>query len=107
MKVRDSGMPAENVWTAFFNVDLILSELYINSKINDLVEIGSGYGTFTIPTARKIKGKLYSFDIEKDMVDIVRQKLTNEHLENVILEQKNTQQSPFLGLRSRPQFEHS
>lgn len=89
MKVRDSGMPAENVWTAFFNVDLILSELYINSKINDLVEIGSGYGTFTIPTARKIKGKLYSFDIEKEMLDIVRQKLTNEHLENVILEQRD------------------
>ena len=89
MKVRDSGMPTENVWTTFFNVDLILSELYINSKINDLVEIGSGYGTFTIPTARKIKGKLYSFDIEKEMLDIVRQKLTNEHLENVILEQRD------------------
>jgi len=44
MKVRDSGMPEETKWNDFFHVDFLLSELDINSKINDLVEIGSGYG---------------------------------------------------------------
>jgi ubiquinone/menaquinone biosynthesis C-methylase UbiE len=86
MKVRDSGMPDENLWNDFFDIDLILSELQINSQIIDLVEIGSGYGTFTIPTAKKIKGKLYSFDIEKEMLEIVNQKLATEHIDNVILE---------------------
>ena len=57
-------MPEEYFWTGFFNVDLILSELFINSKINDLVEIGCGYGTFTIPSANQISGKLYAFDID-------------------------------------------
>jgi ubiquinone/menaquinone biosynthesis C-methylase UbiE len=89
LKVRDSGMPAENVWSDFFNVDLILSELQINSGVNDLVEIGCGYGTFTIPSAKAIKGKLYAFDIDNEMLDIVKQKLRNEHIENVFPEQRD------------------
>lgn len=60
MKVRDSGMPEEANWNDFFNVDFLLSELNIDSQITDLVEIGSGYGTFTIPAARLIQGKLYT-----------------------------------------------
>jgi ubiquinone/menaquinone biosynthesis C-methylase UbiE len=82
-------MPAEDIWSNFFNVDLILSELLVNSKVYDLVEIGCGYGTFTIPSAKLIKGKLYTFDIEKEMIDIVKQKLKIEHIENVVLEQRD------------------
>ncbi len=82
-------MPVEDIWSDFFNVDLILSELQINSMINDLVEIGCGYGTFTIPSSKQITGKLYTFDIEKDMVDIVKQKITNERIDNVIPEQRD------------------
>jgi ubiquinone/menaquinone biosynthesis C-methylase UbiE len=82
-------MPAEDLWASFFDVDLILSELYINSGIRDIVEIGCGYGTFTIPTAKKIKGILYTFDIEKEMLDIVKQKLIKENIHNVNLEQRD------------------
>lgn len=82
-------MPAEKMWAGFFNVELILSELHINSKVNNLVEIGSGYGTFTVPAARQITGKLYAFDIEKEMLDIVKQKLSNGHLVNVIPEKRD------------------
>ncbi len=79
-------MPTEDIWSDFFNVDLILSELQINSKINNLVEIGCGYGTFTIPAARQITGRLHAFDIEKEMLDSVEQKISNEHISNVSLE---------------------
>jgi len=48
-------MPEEDMWADFFNVELVLSELQINSKVNDLVEIGCGYGTFTIPSAKVLK----------------------------------------------------
>ena len=89
MKVRDSGMPTEDIWADFFNVEMILSELHINSKINDLVEIGCGYGTFTIPSAKIIKGILYTFDIEKEMLDAVKLKLKNERIHNVNLEQRD------------------
>ena len=73
----------------FFNIELILSELQINSDINDLVEIGCGYGTFTIPSAKGIKGKLYGFDIEEGILDIVNQKIKKESIVNVILEQRD------------------
>jgi ubiquinone/menaquinone biosynthesis C-methylase UbiE len=89
LKVIDSGMPAEDIWADFFNPELILSELHINSKISDLVEIGCGYGTFTIPSSKLISGKLYSFDIEKEMLDIVKQKITYQNISNVILEQRD------------------
>jgi ubiquinone/menaquinone biosynthesis C-methylase UbiE len=79
-------MPAEDMWASFFNINLILSELHVKSEVNDLVEIGCGYGTFTIPSAKRISGKLYAFDIEEDMIDIVKQKLKNESVGNVILE---------------------
>jgi len=82
-------MPTDDMWASFFNVELILSELQINSDINDLVEIGCGYGTFTIPSAKRINGKLYGFDIEEGMLDIVNQKLKNESIVNVILEQRD------------------
>jgi ubiquinone/menaquinone biosynthesis C-methylase UbiE len=89
LKVRDSGMPAENVWESFFNVDKILHELQINSDINDLAEIGCGYGTFTLPSAKKISGNLFAFDIEEEMLDIVKQILYNESVRNVILEHRD------------------
>jgi ubiquinone/menaquinone biosynthesis C-methylase UbiE len=89
LKVRDSGMPTENLWASFFNVDLILSELQINSNVNNLVEVGCGYGTFTIPSAKRISGNLYAFDIEEDMIDIVIQKLKNESVHNVVLEHRD------------------
>ena len=82
-------MPAEDLWASFFNIDLILSELQINSDVNDMVEIGCGYGTFTIPVAKKISGILYAFDIEDEMLDIVKQKLIKENIHNVNLEQRD------------------
>jgi len=82
-------MPEEEIWNDFFDIDLILYELHINSKVNDLVEIGCGYGTFTIPSAKLIKGKLYTFDIEREMIEIVKKKLKNKHIKNVILEERD------------------
>ena len=89
MKVRDSGMPSEEAWTDFFNIDIILSQLSINSEIIDLAEIGCGYGTFTVPSAKLISGKLFAFDIEKEMIDTVRKRLTYEFIDNVILEERD------------------
>ncbi|MDD4778293.1 MAG: class I SAM-dependent methyltransferase [Fermentimonas sp.] len=89
MKVRDSGMPDENLWNEFFDINLILSELQIDSQITDLVEIGCGYGTFTIPAAGLIKGKLFSFDIDNIMVESLKKKLHVNYIVNVIIEQRD------------------
>ena len=82
-------MPAEDIWSDFFNVDLIFTELQISSNIRDLVEIGCGYGTFTIPSARIIKGIVYTFDIELEMLETVKQKIANEDVHNINLEQRD------------------
>jgi ubiquinone/menaquinone biosynthesis C-methylase UbiE len=89
MKVRDSGMPEETKWNDFFNTDLLLSELNIDSKIIDLVEIGSGYGTFTIPTAKLIQGKLFAYDIEDEMIETLNFKIQKEQIKNVVLEKRD------------------
>lgn len=89
MKVRDSGMPEETKWNDFFNTDLLLSELSIDSQIVDLVEIGSGYGTFTVPTAKLIRGKLYAFDIEEEMIENLNQKIRNQQIDNIRLEKRD------------------
>ena len=63
MRIRESGMPPEDYWESFFNVDLILSKLQFNKKIKDAVEFGSGYGTFSIPASKIIKGNLFAFPL--------------------------------------------
>lgn len=89
MKVRESGMPDEKMWNAFFDIDSILSELQINSQVNDIVEVGCGYGTFTIPAAKQINGRLFAFDIEKEMIDVLEQKIKNEGINNIIPEHRD------------------
>lgn len=85
MKVRDSGMPDEKIWNDFFDIDLILSKLQINNQINDLVEIGSGYGTFTISASTMISGKVYAFDIEAEMIENLEEKIRSFAIDNIIV----------------------
>jgi SAM-dependent methyltransferase len=74
MKIRDSGMPAEEYWETLFDVPLILERLGIDESLNDVVELGCGYGTFTIPIARVIRGMLTTFDVDQEMIERTRQR---------------------------------
>ncbi|HEX5472917.1 MAG TPA: methyltransferase domain-containing protein [Lacipirellulaceae bacterium] len=67
MKVRDSGMPDESYWESLFDIPLILDRLDIG-RFHDVAELGSGYGTFTIPVAHAIRGTVYTFDVEPEMI---------------------------------------
>jgi ubiquinone/menaquinone biosynthesis C-methylase UbiE len=89
MKIRESGMPEETLWASFFDVPEILSTLKIDGNINDLVEIGCGYGTFTIPASETISGSLYGFDIEPDMVLNINTKTKEKNIKNIHLELKD------------------
>jgi len=83
MKVRDSGMPEEAYWESLFDIGLILSELGIDENINDLAEFGSGYGTFSLPAAKIIKGKLYAFDIDPAMTERLCLRAEEENMSNI------------------------
>ena len=83
MKVRDSGMPNEEMWGEFFKPKRILKTLGIDDSIRDIVDFGCGYGTFTIPVAQVVKGKVYALDIEPEMIEETKRKAEEEKLGNV------------------------
>lgn len=87
MKIRESGMPEETYWETFFDPQFIFSNLLFDNTIKDAVEFGSGYGTFTIPAAKIIKGNLYALDIDDDMIEQLNKKISGENLSNIILSQ--------------------
>lgn len=89
MKVRDSGMPEESVWSGFFTPELILESFGLDGETKDVVEFGCGYGTFTLPTARLIEGIVFTFDVEPDMVASVCEKSGREGIWNVVAEQRD------------------
>ncbi|HXE97910.1 MAG TPA: class I SAM-dependent methyltransferase [Dongiaceae bacterium] len=83
MKVRDSGMPDEEMWIGFFDPAKVLAVLGLERGIQDLVEFGCGYGTFTLAAAGITAGTVHALDIEPEMVEVVRQKCTADGIANV------------------------
>lgn len=69
MKVRDSGMPDEEMWTGFFDPSKVLEVLGVVRGVQDLVEFGCGYGTFTLAAAGIASGTVHALDIEPEMVE--------------------------------------
>jgi ubiquinone/menaquinone biosynthesis C-methylase UbiE len=84
LKIRESGMPVEEQWDSYFRPRDILKRLGLSQKIKDVVDFGSGYGTFTIPAAQMISGKIYTFDIEQPMIELVERKAKELNLSNVV-----------------------
>jgi SAM-dependent methyltransferase len=54
------------------------------ANIRDVVEMGCGYGTFTLPVALRISGVLTTFDIESEMVERTRQRAAQAGVGNVL-----------------------
>ncbi len=69
MKARESGMPDEEQWASFFDAHCLIGRL-LGSQLPaiDLAEFGCGYGTFSLPVAQRISGKVFAFDIEPDLI---------------------------------------
>ncbi len=84
MKIRESDMPLEEEWSRFFDPEKTLTLLGVNHETGDVADFGCGYGTFTIPAAEIVSGKVYAFDIEPDMVDSVKRKARALNLGNVV-----------------------
>lgn len=76
-------MPDEAYWESLFDVPLILDRLEIDGQLADVIELGCGYGTFTIPVAQRISGVIDTFDIEPEMIERTRQRASEAGLGNV------------------------
>lgn len=84
MKGRESGMPEEAHWMSFFDADAAMDRLLGAGHIRgDVLEFGCGYGTFTLPAARRVTGVVTALDIEPDMVAEVRHKAAQAGLVNI------------------------
>ena len=83
MKVRDSGMPDEEMWSEFFDPAATLAIFGLDQGVHDLVEFGCGYGTFTLAAAGIASGTVHALDIEPDMVGVVSEKCREAGIANV------------------------
>lgn len=83
MRVRESGMPEESMWSKFFNPTDILKTIGLNNETKDVADFGCGYGTFTIPAARIVSRRVYAIDIDPEMITAVKDKMLNNAVNNV------------------------
>jgi SAM-dependent methyltransferase len=88
-KVRESGMPARELWESFFDVPGILDAFGAGHIDGDAVEFGCGYGTFTIPLAARTSGTVFALDIEPDMIAATAERALHAGVANVHAEQRD------------------
>ncbi len=84
MKIRDSGMPHEAWWASFFDVGLVLDRLGVRDLTGDIVDLGCGYGTFTVAAAARTARTVHALDIEPAMVTKTLEKVERLGLDNVV-----------------------
>eukprot|EP00930_Biecheleria_cincta_P007503 TRINITY_DN10872_c0_g1_i1.p1 TRINITY_DN10872_c0_g1~~TRINITY_DN10872_c0_g1_i1.p1 ORF type:complete len:325 (-),score=37.82 TRINITY_DN10872_c0_g1_i1:302-1213(-) len=66
--VRESGMPPREYWESLVNAEETLDALGFATGSHDRVlELGCGYGTFTVAAARRVK-HLHTFDMDTAML---------------------------------------
>lgn len=62
-------MPPQDYWETLLDVPGILDAFGFGAQTGDVAELGCGYGTFTVPLARRIRGTVHAVDIEPAMVE--------------------------------------
>jgi len=82
-------MPDEERWESFFNPDFILNALGLDEGSQLVVDVGCGYGTFTIPAARRIKGTVHAIDIDPQMVQACQAKVVESGLQNILCQERD------------------
>jgi len=83
MKIRDSGMPDQQIWESFFDASLILHRLAFSSSTEDVADFGCGYGTFSIAAAQLTSGRVHALDIDPEMIAATAGKARSLGLPNV------------------------
>jgi ubiquinone/menaquinone biosynthesis C-methylase UbiE len=76
-------MPDEEMWAGFFDPAQVLVTFGLDRDVQNLVEFGCGYGTFTLAAAGMVSGNVIAQDIEPDMVSLVEQKCQKAGITNV------------------------
>ncbi len=83
MKVDESGMPEEDYWNSLFDIPRIVDWLNIERVAYPIVDCGCGYGTFTIPIAKKTTNLIYAIDMEPSVIDTARKRALAMNIHNI------------------------
>lgn len=83
MFLRESGMPPQDYWETLLDVPRILDAFGFGPATGDVAELGCGYGTFTLPLARRIGGTVHTLDIDAAMVAITMEQAAKAGLTNL------------------------
>mmetsp|Transcript_13995 Transcript_13995/g.41628 ORF Transcript_13995/g.41628 Transcript_13995/m.41628 type:complete len:263 (+) Transcript_13995:99-887(+) len=82
-RVRESGMPPVDYWETLVDAEGTLDRLGLAPcKQLKVLEFGCGYGTFSVPVAKRV-GELFTFDLDEGMVELTRKRALDEGLGNV------------------------
>ena len=87
-------MPDEDLWEQLFDVELILERLGV-AGLTDLAELGCGYGTFTVPVAKRILGTLHAYDMDEAMVARTEERAAAAGLVNVVVDRRDVLEQGF------------
>ncbi|GAB4182621.1 MAG: hypothetical protein Tsb002_04110 [Wenzhouxiangellaceae bacterium] len=89
MKIRESGMPELEQWESYFDIESIFRKFGVGAQLQHVVEFGCGYGTFTLPAAQRIGGRVSAYDIDPRMISITRQRMRQAAIDNIDLHQRD------------------
>jgi ubiquinone/menaquinone biosynthesis C-methylase UbiE len=90
MKIIDSGMPNEVMWSGFFSPQDVLTKMGVTTGMTCIVDLGCGYGTFTIPAAKMhATSEIVAMDIETEMIETVQRKAREANLRNIVAVQRD------------------
>ena len=85
MKYRESGMPPEKIWNTFFSPIDVLKKMDITQMTGMVMDIGCGYGTFLLPIAELSRSRVIGIDIDPEMIEICRNKITAQNAAKIEL----------------------
>lgn len=90
MKIIDSGMPDEGMWSGFFSPQAVLTKMAVTTGMAGIIDLGCGYGTFTIPAAQMhATSEIVAMDIENEMIETVQRKAREKNLKNIVAVQRD------------------
>ena len=89
MKTRDSGMPEAAQWETYFDPGGIFTTLGLAQHQETLVDIGCGYGTFTLAAARCGWRRVIALDIDLPSVEALQARCLRESYATVNVRQRD------------------
>lgn len=76
-------MPEQDFWETLFDIEGILDAFAIGPRTGAVAELGCGYGTFTLPVARRTQAVVHACDIDPVMIETTRRRAADHGLPQV------------------------